>query len=129
VQAELGDEPRAAEIVEVAVKTCPDQATLVPERRQEVYDRRRASISRASRIESRPLCSDSSKPAASSPRSSIRRKADRDREAARLRRHRTAHGEYANATTEEKAAEQLDRLVRAGRLVRERGCACTRATD
>jgi pyridoxine 5-phosphate synthase len=110
----------APEIVDIALRTLPDQATLVPERRQEVTTEGGLDLSaNADRVSD-----------------TVRRlKAvgvfvsafiDPDERQIELARQEgfdaiELHtGEYANATGE-KAETQLERLVRAGRLIRERG--------
>src|SRR5689334_14069174 len=111
----------AAEIVEVATKTAPDQATLVPERRQEVTTEGGLDLTREpDRITSvvqRLKQAGCFVSAFIDPdEKQITTAKQQGFDAIELHT-----GEYANATTEQKASEQLERLVRAGRLVRERG--------
>jgi pyridoxine 5-phosphate synthase len=110
----------APEIVDIALRTLPDQATLVPERRQEVTTEGGLDLSAS----------------ADRVTDTVRRlKAvgvfvsafiDPDERQIELARQQgfdavELHtGEYANAAGE-KADAQLERLVHAGHLIRERG--------
>jgi pyridoxine 5-phosphate synthase len=110
----------ASEIVDIALRTLPDQATLVPERRQEVTTEGGLDLSAS----------------ADRVTDTVRRlKAvgvfvsafiDPDERQIELAQQQgfdaiELHtGEYANAAGE-KAEVQLERLVRAGRSIRERG--------
>jgi pyridoxine 5-phosphate synthase len=107
------------EIVDIALRTLPDQATLVPERRQEVTTEGgldlSASADRVSDTVRRLKAVGVFVSAFIDPE-------ERQIELARQQGFDAIElhtGEYANATGD-KAEAQLERLVRAGRLIRER---------
>lgn len=110
----------APEIVEIALRTVPDQATLVPERRQEVTTEGGLDLSRqpdhvtdaVKRLKDKGVF--------------VSAFIDPDEKQIALAHQQgfdavELHtGEYANAEGRE-AGVQLERLVRAGRMVRDRG--------
>jgi pyridoxine 5-phosphate synthase len=110
----------APEIVEVAAKTVPDQATLVPERREEVTTEGGLNLSdNADRVtEAVKRLKDAGV--------FVSAFIDPDEAQIDVAYHQgfdavELHtGEYANAKGDE-SAEQLHRLARAGEFVRERG--------
>ncbi len=121
VQCKLNLEMSLAdEIVEIACKTLPDQATLVPERRQEVTTEGGLDLSRqpdrvaavVGRMKGLGI--------------SLSAFIDPDARQIELARQcgfdaiELHTGEYANAGGEE-AQKQLDRLIEAGKLVRQAG--------
>jgi pyridoxine 5-phosphate synthase len=110
----------APEIVDIALRTLPDQATLVPERRQEVTTEGGLDLlSQPDKIADvvRRLKSVGVFVSAfiDPEERQVRTAAEQGFDAIELHT-----GEYANATGE-KADAQLERLVKAGALARERG--------
>ena len=108
------------EIVEIALKTRPDQATLVPERRQEITTEGGLDVSReAQRI--REVVQRLSQAGIH-----VSAFIDPEEKQVELSKQIGCHavelhtGEYANAEGE-RVAHQLDRLKRAGDLVRQAG--------
>ena len=111
----------APEIVDVALRTMPDQATLVPERRQEVTTEGGLDLlaqpDRVTDVVRRLKAVGVFVSAFIDPD-------ERQVEAAQQQGFDAVElhtGEYANARDADRQQEQLERLVRAGRLARERG--------
>jgi len=111
----------AAEIVEIGVRLVPQQATLVPEKRQEVTTEGGLNL-----LEDSDRIADTVKRLqdAGVIVSAFIDPDEAQIDAAQMQRFDAVElhtGEYANAETPDEAAEQLHRLERAGEAVRERG--------
>jgi pyridoxine 5-phosphate synthase len=109
------------EIVDIAVKLVPDQATIVPERRQEVTTEGGLDLTReperVSEVVRRLKAVGVFVSAFIDPdERQIATAQQQGFDAVELHT-----GEYANARDAERVQTQLDRLTRAGRLARERG--------
>lgn len=110
----------APEIVEIAVKALPDQATLVPERRQEITTEGGLDLSRES---DRIAAAVQRLHAVGIVVSAFLDPEEKQIALAKQIGFNAVElhtGEYANAEGK-KAQEQLERLVRAGKLIGERG--------